>query len=152
MFGIGKLFGNLAGGLLDKIGLGGIAPFVKLGLSAVTGDWLGVAENVFNLVSGFKGNFLNQAAKQPPLGGFEQAANLFAPEKSPLSGNRISQLFKGLGKLFNGLKALTGGGGGNGLGGFGKIFNAFKTISEAFDNNQLINTRLSTSQFTNIRL
>lgn len=38
MFGIGKLLGNVVGGVLEKIGLGSIAPFVKLGLNALTGN------------------------------------------------------------------------------------------------------------------
>ncbi len=73
MFGIGKILGSVAGGLLDKIGLGKIAPFVKLGLNALTGNWLGVAQDVFGMVSNFKGNFMGKAATQPPLGGFGQA-------------------------------------------------------------------------------
>ncbi|HQU86658.1 MAG TPA: hypothetical protein PKY59_26235 [Pyrinomonadaceae bacterium] len=148
MFGIGKLLGSVAGGLLDKIGLGKIAPFVQMGLNALTGNWLGVAKDVFNLVSSFKGNPLDQAAGKPPLGGFDQPANLFAPERSPLNGNRLSQLFKGLSSLFQGFKALNNG---NGLGGFGKIFNAFKTLGELFNNNQLLTNRVSISQYTNIQ-
>ena len=38
MFGIGSILGKVAGGLLDKIGLGKIAPFVKMGLNALTGN------------------------------------------------------------------------------------------------------------------
>jgi len=71
MFGIGSILGKVAGGLLDKIGLGKIAPFVKMGLNALTGNWLGVAQDVFGLVSNFKGNFQDGASKLPPLGGFE---------------------------------------------------------------------------------
>src|SRR3982751_591917 len=101
MFGIGKLLGSVAGGLLDKIGLGKIAPFVQLGINALTGNWLGVAQDVFGMVSGFKGNFLNDASSRPPLGGFEQ--NSFAPDNRPrLSRSRISDLFRGLSNLFRG--------------------------------------------------
>lgn len=149
MFGIGKLLGSVAGGLLDKIGLGKIAPFVQMGLNAMTGNWLGVAKDVFNMVSNFKGNFLDKAAGKPPLGGFDQPANLFAPERSPLNGNRLSNLFRGLSDLFQGFKSLSNG---NGLGGFGKIFNAFKALSEVFNNNQLLSNRVSISQYTNIRM
>lgn len=156
MFGIGKLLGNVAGGLLDKIGLGKIAPFVKMGLNAMTGNWLGVAQDVFGLVNSFKGNGLDGASKLPPLGGFENPAgqtnNFAAPQQSnSLNGNRLSDLFKGLGDLFKGFKALSDGRPGNDFGGFGKIFNAFKTLSEAFGNNQLYTNRLSISQFTNIQ-
>lgn len=74
MFGIGKLLGKVVGGVLEKIGLGSIAPFVKLGLNALTGNWLGVAEDVFNLVSSFKSrDFPDRAAKRPPVGNFATA-------------------------------------------------------------------------------
>jgi len=151
MFGIGKLLGSVAGGLLDKIGLGSIAPFVKMGLNALTGNWLGVAQDVFSLVSNFKGNFQNNASKLPPLGGFENPTNNFAAENSPLNGNRLSDLFKGLSQLFRGFRSLSDGNRGNDLGGLSRIFNAFKTLSEAFNNNQLYTNRLSISQYTNIQ-
>ena len=151
MFGIGKLLGSVAGGLLDKIGLGSIAPFVKMGLNALTGNWLGVAQDVFSLVSNFKGNFQNNASKLPPLGGFENPINNFAEENSPLNGNRIADLFRGLSQLFRGFKNLADGNRGNDLGGLSRIFNAFRTLGEAFNNNQLYTNRLSISQYTNIQ-
>jgi len=151
MFGIGKLLGNVAGGLLDKIGLGSIAPFVKMGLNAMTGNWLGVAQDVFGLVSKFKGNSLDGASKQPPLGGFENPVNNFASQNNPLTGNRLTDMFKGLSDLFKGFKALTDGKPGNDFGGLGKIFNALKALTEGANNNQLYNNRLSISQFTNIQ-
>lgn len=151
MFGIGKLLGNVAGGLLDKIGLGKIAPFVKMGLNAMTGNWLGVAQDVFSLVSNFKGNFQNNASKLPPLGGFENPTNsnsLWQGNNQSLNSNRLTDLFKGLSQLFRGFSALSGGREGNGL---SRIFNAFKTLSEAFQNNQLYTNRVSISQYTNIQ-
>ena len=151
MFGIGKLLGSVAGGLLDKIGLGGIAPFVKLGLNAITGNWLGVAQDVFNLVSNFKGNFQNNASQLPPLGGFENPLNNFAAQNRPLNSSRLSELFKGLSNLFRGFRNLSDGNRGNDLGGLSRIFNAFRTLSEAFGNNQLYTNRLSISQYTNIQ-
>lgn len=147
MFGIGKILGSVAGGLLDKIGLGKIAPFVKMGLNALTGNWLGVAQDVFGLVSNFKGNFLGKAASQPPLGGFEQS---FAQGRPSLNQNRISGLFKGLSNLFNAFKSF--GNGGGLIGSLGKIFSAFNVLQESFSNNQMYNNRASISQFTNIRL
>lgn len=152
MFGIGKLLGNVAGGLLDKIGLGKIAPFVKLGLNALTGNWLGVAQDVFSLVSNFKGNFQNNASKLPPLGGFENPTNNFAAERSPLNQNRLGDMFRGLSDLFRGFRSLSDRRAGNDFGGLGRIFNAFRTLSEAFGNNQLYTNRLSISQYTNIQV
>lgn len=153
MFGIGKLLGNVAGGLLDKIGLGSIAPFVKMGLNAMTGNWLGVAQDVFGLVSNFKGNFQNNASQNPPLGGFENPTNNFQAENNnnPLGGNRLADIFRGFGDLLRGFRNLSDGRRGNDLGGLNKIFNAFKTLSEAFGNNQLYTNRVSISQYTNIQ-
>jgi hypothetical protein len=151
MFGIGKLLGNVAGGLLDKIGLGSIAPFVKMGLNALTGNWLGVAQDVFGMVSNFKGNFQNNASKLPPLGGFENQNNsnsLWQGNNNSLNTNRLSDLFKGLSQLFKGLRVFSNGNEGGGL---SRIFNAFKTLSEAFQNNQLYSNRVSISQYTNIQ-
>ncbi len=143
MFGIGKILGSVAGGLLDKIGLGKIAPFVKMGLNALTGNWLGVAKDVFSMVSNFKGNFLDKAAKKPPLGGFEQQRNSFAADNRKLNGNRIADLFKGFKNLFGGLKEVMNGN----LGGLGKIFNAFQLLSESFNNTTMYNNRMSAAQF-----
>jgi hypothetical protein len=152
MFGIGKLLGNVAGGLLDKIGLGSIAPFVKMGLNALTGNWLGVAQDVFGLVSSFKGDFQQNASKLPPLGGFENPTNNFAAEnRNPLGGNRLSDLFRGFSDLLRGFRNLSDGNRRNDLGGLSKIFNAFRTLSEAFGNNQLYTNRVSISQYTNIQ-
>lgn len=150
MFGIGKLLGSVAGGLLDKIGLGKIAPFVKLGLNALTGNWLGVAQDVFGMVSNFKSNnFLNNASTRPPLGGFEQTSNNFAPDQNNrLSRNRIGDLFRGLSNLFRGFKSL---GNGDFAGGFGRIFSAFNVLRDAFDNNQMFNFRSETSIYSNIQ-
>jgi len=150
--GIGKVLGKVAGGLLDKIGLGGIAPFVKMGLNALTGNWLGVAQDVFGLVSNFKGNFQNNASKLPPLGGFENPVNNFAAEnRRPLNQNRLSDLFRGLSDLMKGFRNLTDGSRRNDLNGLSRIFNAFRALSEAFGNNQLYTNRMTISQFTNIQ-
>ncbi len=144
MFGIGKILGSVAGGLLDKIGLGKIAPFVKMGLNAMTGNWLGVAQDVFGMVSNFKGNFLNKAATKPPLGGFGQAFQ----GKPALNENRISGLFKGLSNLFKAFKSF---GSGDMMGGIGKIFSAFSLLNESFSNNKMYNDRALTSQFSSIQ-
>jgi hypothetical protein len=150
MLGLGKLIGSVAGGLLDKIGLGKLAPFVQLGINALTGNWLGVAQDVFGLVSSFKSNnFLNNSSTRPPLGGFEQNNNSFAPtsENNRLSRNRISDLFRGLSNLFKGFKSLRNGD----LSGFGRIFSAFNVLRDAFDNNQMFNNRAEFSIYSNIQ-
>lgn len=146
MFGIGKILGSVAGGLLDKIGLGKIAPFVKMGLNAMTGNWLGVAQDVFGMVSKFKGGSVEKADPKPPLGGFSEAPT---QGKSSLSENRISGLFKGLSNLFKGIKALLSGG--DLASSLGKISSAFNVLKESFSNNKMFNERASVSQFGNLR-
>jgi hypothetical protein len=141
----GKILGGLIGGVLEKIGLGKIVPFVKMGINALTGNWLGVAKDVFDMVSGFKSNFMDGASKKPPLGGFEDFSRSFNGE-SKLNGNRISGFMRGLKNLFGGVKALLSGD----FRGFGKIFNAFNTLRDFFNNNQLYTNRQSSSYYNSI--
>lgn len=92
MFGIGKLLGKVVGGVLESIGLGSIAPFVQMGLNALTGNWLGVAEDVFNLVSSFKSrDFADRADKRPPAGNFANAPKP-ASRRPELVNERINDL------------------------------------------------------------
>lgn len=70
MFGL-KGLGGLVGGAFKAIGLGKIAPFVSLGINALTGNFAGVAMDVLGLMSNIKGlGFLNKVAQFAPLGGF----------------------------------------------------------------------------------
>lgn len=140
MFGIGKL----ASGLLSSIGLGKLGSIVSLGLNAMTGNWLGVAQDVMGLVSQFKGGQDN-AGKQPPLGNF--GSNPFTSENNPLKQNRFQDIFKGFKSLLNGFKSLMGG---DAFGGLGKIFDAFSVLNDSFSNNQLLNNRVSNSQYNSI--
>ena len=146
MFGIGKLIGGLVGGALEKIGLGKIAPFVKMGINALTRNWLGVAKDVFDMVSGFRSNFLDSASTKPPLGGFENFANSFRSD-SKLNGNRISGFMRGAKNFFSGFKSLTEGD----LIGFGKTFNAFNTMRDFVNNNQLYTNRQSSAYYGGIQ-
>ncbi len=147
MFGLGKILGGVIGGLLDKVGLGALTPFVKMGLDAMTGNWLGVAEDVFGMVSQFKNNPMEKAATRPPLGNFESSNNQFSSSQNKLNGNRMSGLMKSLSSLFSGFKALTSG---DILGGFGKILNAFQTVNESFNNNNLFAQRSNLSQYSSL--
>jgi hypothetical protein len=138
MFGLGKLIGGVVGGVLEKVGLGKIAPFVQMGLNAMTGNWMGVAQDVMGLVSNFKGNPQDKASKQPPLGGF--GSTPFSAENSPLKGNKMGGLLDGLKNLFGGIL------GGKDGGGLDKIFDAFKLFSDIFGDNQLFNNRNANAQ------
>lgn len=138
MFGLGKLLGGVVGGVLEKVGLGKIAPFVQMGLNAMTGNWMGVAQDVMGLVSNFKSNPQDRAAGQPPLGNF--GSTPFNADNSPLKGNKMGGLLDGLKNLFGG---LLGGKGGEGL---GKIFDAFKLFGDIFGDSQLFNNRNANAQ------
>lgn len=158
MFGIGNLLGSVAGGLLDKVGLGKIAPFVKLGLNALTGNWAGVAKDVFSLVSNFKTNFAGKTDIKNPLGAFSKTpaqtnarfdnkgdAGFGETEKTGLNKERLSGLFKGLSKLFKAIGSLANGG--DLMKGLGKIFSAFSAIQESMSNNQMFNDRSKAAQY-----
>jgi hypothetical protein len=69
--------GGLVGGALKAVGLGKIAPFVSMGINALTGNWAAVAMDVAGLMSKIKGlGFLNKVAQLAPLGGFGAANNI----------------------------------------------------------------------------
>lgn len=149
MFGLGKILGSVVGGILDKIGLGKIAPFVKMGLNALTGNWLGVAKDVFGLVSNFKSNFMDKAANKPPLGAWDSNGRSFCGTNCKLDRPRMSGLMSGLKSLFSGFKAFKNG---NIFGGFGKIFSAFRELNDALGNNQLYTNRSEFSRFNSIQV
>lgn len=139
MLGIGKIFGDMAGGFLDSLGLGKITPFVKMGLNALTGNWMGVAKDVFDLVSNFRSDFLNNASKQPPLGNFQQPST----SESPLSSSRMGEMLNMFEKLF---------GGNNPMRGLTKVFNALNTIKDMFDNYRRFDMQASRSIFANLKM
>ena len=139
MLGIGKVFGEIAGGFLDRLGLGQIAPFVKMGLNALTGNWMGVAKDVFDLVSGFRSNFLERASRQPPLGNFQSPSNT----ASPLSSGRLEEMLDLFGSLF---------GGRNQQRGLSRIFNALNIIKGTFDDFTRFDRRVTSSIFNNLKI
>lgn len=144
MFGglVGKLAGGLIGGALNAVGLGKIAPFVQLGINVMSGNWLGVAQDVASLVERFSGNkFLSNVAKQAPLGGFGSGG--FEPTNF-LTNNRVSDLFRGFQSLSEGFRSLKSG---NFMEAFRKVADAFSVIKEFANDRQLINDRVS--NFTN---
>lgn len=67
---------KLVGGVLDKIGLGFLAPIVSMGINFMTGNYLGMIGDIENLVSKFSSSsFLNKVSKNPPLGIFNSNQN-----------------------------------------------------------------------------
>ena len=107
MFGLGKLVSGLTGGLLDKIGLGFLKPFVSIAVDLFTGDYASLIGDVTNLVAQFTGmDFLENLSKLNPLGAFGGGGDFLG---NLLSGEGLSSLkdlahsvgFTGADKLFN---------------------------------------------------
>ena len=71
MFGIGKLFSKLTGGLLDQIGLGFLKPFVAVAFDYFTGDYASLIGDLKGVVGQFVDlSFLDNLDKLQPLGDF----------------------------------------------------------------------------------
>lgn len=90
MFGLGKIFSGLTGGLLDKIGLGFLSPFVSLAVNFFSGNYIALIGDVSSLVGRFSNSsFLKNLSQLNPLGSFGQGTNCFG---NILSGNRFNVL------------------------------------------------------------
>lgn len=75
MFGLGSLVSKLAGGFLDKMGLGFLTPMISAAIDFSTGNYAALIGDVVNLVGTFtNSSFLNSAALKPVLGFFQTAA------------------------------------------------------------------------------
>jgi hypothetical protein len=136
MFGIGKLIG----GALKMVGLEKFAPFVSVAVNALTGNWVGVAQDVLQLASRFSGgnSFLSKVAKFAPLGAFATGKfDIGSLLKGKMNG--LLDNFKNLQSGFNAFK------GGDILGGGSKILKAFQEIKDFTDNQRFLTERTSSS-------
>ncbi|MDH3493250.1 MAG: hypothetical protein OEM82_06840 [Acidobacteriota bacterium] len=88
-------------GSLETMGLGRIAPFVKLGLDSMGGNRTHLEDEVRGLLSRFDMHFAARASKLPPLGRFQSSSS----GMTPLSPGRLTELLK----EFNGLIGKSGG-------------------------------------------
>lgn len=95
MFGldsIGKMFGgNLLGKLFDSVGMPWMNNVLSLATNVMTGNWLGAAKDVFDLVSQFSNNnsWMNRVSQFAPLGQFN-AGGCFGD--TSLSESRINDI------------------------------------------------------------
>jgi hypothetical protein len=86
MFGLGKVFG----GLLDSIGLGWMGSVLSLATNFMMGNWVGVAQDIFRLVSEFSNDsWTNRVDRYQPLGVFGRTSGF---GDGTLSESRISDL------------------------------------------------------------
>jgi hypothetical protein len=157
--GVGKMFGvdKLFGGLLDSIGLGALKPLVNIAFDFATGNIPGMLQDLKGLMSSFgDGGFTNNVSNNQPLpeafnseeneyntqgtNGNEEPRNACAcnEENGDLSQNRIGDLFKLLGELFNTKdpkEMMT------------KLSDLFKLLSENAQDRQTIQDARTSSQW-----
>jgi hypothetical protein len=87
MFGLGKVFS----GFFESIGMGWMGSVLSLATNFMMGNWVGVAEDIFRLVSEFSNNsWQNKVDRFQPLGAFGRSS-CFGDDSS-LSESRISDL------------------------------------------------------------
>jgi hypothetical protein len=87
MFGLGKVFS----GFFESIGMGWMGSVLSLATNFMMGNWVGVAEDIFRLVSEFSNNsWQNTVDRFQPLGAFGQSSCF--GDNSSLSESRISDL------------------------------------------------------------
>jgi hypothetical protein len=74
MFGLGKIFDGVFGKFFDSIGLGWMTQALALTADIMSGNWVGAAQDVFNLVAQFSdSSWMNRVASLQPLGAFDGA-------------------------------------------------------------------------------
>ena len=72
MFGLGKIFDGVFGKFFDSIGLGWMAQALALTADIMSGNWVGAAQDIFNLVAEFTDNsWMDRVASLQPLGAFD---------------------------------------------------------------------------------
>ena len=87
MFGLGKVFS----GFFDSIGLGWMGSVVSLAANFMMGNWAGVAQDIFRLVSEFSNDsWQNRVDRFQPLGAFGRSS-CFGGDSS-LSESRVADL------------------------------------------------------------
>jgi hypothetical protein len=132
-----KGIGGFVGKAFEAIGLGKIAPFVSLGINALTGNWAAVAFDVAGLLSKIKGfDFLNKVAQFAPLGGFDGGggfgANGFSGLRDLLRPERLREVtrnFRNVVNTFREFKASAQ-----------KVQDMFRVIQETADYRAVIQT------------
>lgn len=72
MFGLGKIFDSVFGKFFDSIGMGWLGQAIALTADIMSGNWVGAAQDVFNLVAEFTDSaWMDRVASLQPLGAFD---------------------------------------------------------------------------------
>jgi hypothetical protein len=92
MFGLDKIFGGggLFGKFFDSIGLGWMGNVLSLAADVMTGNWLGAAKDVFDLVSKFSNSWSQSVSPFQPLGEFASGGCFGGDLTSDRLGNIIN--------------------------------------------------------------
>ena len=71
MFGLGKVFS----GFFESIGMGWMGSVISLATNFMMGNWVGVAEDIFRLVSEFSNDSWRETVdRNQPLGSFDRSS------------------------------------------------------------------------------
>ena len=106
MFGLGKIFDSVFGKFFDSIGMGWLGQAIALTADIMSGNWVGAAQDIFNLVAEFSdSSWMNRVASLQPLGAFD-GGGCFG---DALSENTFGRFFdlaagderRGLGQFFS---------------------------------------------------
>lgn len=88
MLGLGKI----VSGFFESIGMGWMGNVLSLATNFMTGNWVGVAQDIFRLVSEFSNDsWRDKVDRFQPLGAFSRGSSCFG-NNSSLSESRISDL------------------------------------------------------------
>jgi hypothetical protein len=88
MFGLGKVFS----GFFESIGLGWMGSVVSLAANFMMGNWAGVAQDIFRLVSEFSNDsWASRVDRFQPLGSFGRGSCF--GDGNTLSSSRINELW-----------------------------------------------------------
>ena len=121
MFGLGKIIDGVFGKFFDSIGLGWMTQALALTADIMSGNWVGAAQDIFNLVAEFSdSSWMNRVASLQPLGAFD-GGGCFG---EILSENTVGRWLD-----------LAGGGEG---GGVGRFLAAVHTANETLQNNAAV--------------
>jgi hypothetical protein len=121
MFGLGKIFDGVFGKFFDSIGMGWLGQALALTADIMSGNWVGAAQDVFNLVAKFTdSSWMNQVASLQPLGAFD-------------GGGCFSELLSEstLGRF---LEQAAG----NERSGIGQFFSALNVMNETLQNGRVV--------------
>lgn len=72
MLGLGKIFDGVFGKFFDSIGMGWLGQAIALTADIMSGNWVGAAQDVLNLVAEFTDSaWMDRVASLQPLGAFD---------------------------------------------------------------------------------